>query len=130
MVRPIAQALVSIAVAVMSASCTQHDGARDASPDEEAALGYELRVPSDPRAEFVVLGKGGTPERPTIITRRTGSAGTTYSEREYDCAARKVRYLRSQESFAAMKASAPYHDPWGDIVEGSIADVVRREVCK
>jgi hypothetical protein len=86
-------------------------------------------VPSDAKASFDVLEKGALGEWRTIITKRTGPSGTTYSQRAYDCRANTVKYLGSGESLGAMKASKP--DPnLAPIVPGSIAYFVGLEACR
>jgi hypothetical protein len=89
----------------------------------------ELRVPSDPNARFTILEVGGEYPNRTIVTRRIGSSGTSYSKRLYNCDADQVKYLGSGDSLAEMAASKP--DPrMGPIIEGSIADYVGREACR
>ena len=91
--------------------------------------GAPLLVPSDLKAQFFVLERGGTIARPTIVTKRVGPSGTTFSRREYDCAARTVRYLGTGESMTEMNAGSP--DPnMAPIVDGAIADYVGRAACK
>lgn len=88
-----------------------------------------LNIPSDPNARFAVLEVGGDWPNRTIVTRRTGPSGTSYSKRLYDCAAMTVKYLGSGDTLAQMDASPP--DPrMGPIVAGSIADYVGREACR
>lgn len=88
-----------------------------------------LSVPSDPKAQFFVLEKGGSGAERTIVTKRVGPSGTSYSKRLYDCKNNTVKYLGSGDSLAEMASSEP--DPkMGPIVEGSIAYYVGLEACK
>lgn len=88
-----------------------------------------LSVPSDPKAQFFVLEKGGNGVERTIVTKRVGSSGTGYSKRLYNCTNSTVKYLGSGDSLAAMAASKA--DPnMGPIVNGSIAYYVGVEACK
>lgn len=88
-----------------------------------------LSVPSDSKAQFFVLEKGGNGDQRTIVTKRVGSSGTSYSRRLYNCKDATVKYLGTGDSIAAMNASKP--DPnMGPIVTGSIAYYVGREACK
>jgi len=63
------------------------------------ALTAETRVsvPSDPTAQFFVVGKGDSGSQRTIVTKRVGSSGT-YSKRLYHCADSNVQYLGTEDS--------------------------------
>ena len=88
-----------------------------------------LNIPSDSKAQFFVLEKGGNGVRRTIVTKRIGSSGTSYSKRLYNCSNNTVKYLGTGDSLAEMAASKP--DPnMAPIVEGSIAYYVGIEACK
>ena len=93
-----------------------------------AAAEYQLPIPSDPKAQYAVLEKGGTKDMPTIVTKRTGSSGTSYSKRVFDCKAATVKYLGTGDSLEKMVASRP--DPnMAPLVEGSIAYYQWRHAC-
>ncbi|YCH31661.1 hypothetical protein M1E08_14955 [Erwinia sp. PK3-005] len=89
---------------------------------------YNLHVPSDPTATYTVLDIGSKGNLATIITKREGASGTTYSQRAYECNERKVMYLGSGETLEQMKSSKPDDNP-SEIFDGSIADYVGRESC-
>lgn len=94
------------------------------------ALEQSLEVPSDRKAQYTVLEKGGSGVERTIVTKRVGSTGTTsYSRRLYNCAEGTVKYLGTGETWEAMENSpaAPDMTP---IVPGAIADYVGQEACK
>ena len=112
------KALVGIVVLAL-AGCSS-------SPSEE---GTPLDVPSDAKAQYFVLEKGGTPERPTILTKRVGSSGTSFSRREIDCVAQSVRYLGTGDTREQMNASTP-DASMAPIVPGAIADYVAKEACR
>ncbi len=88
-----------------------------------------LSVPPDSKAQFFVLEKGGRGDQRTIVTKRVGSSGTSYSKRLYNCTDSTVKYLGTGDSLADMAASMA--DPnMGPIVQGSIAYYVGIEACK
>ncbi|MCG7388292.1 hypothetical protein [Pantoea sp. ACRSB] len=89
---------------------------------------YKLYVPSDLNATYTVLEIGTKGNLATIITKRDGKSGTTYSQRAYDCSAKKVMYLGSGETLEDMHSSKP-DDHLSPIVGGSIADYVGSEAC-
>ena len=86
-------------------------------------------VPSDPKAQFFVLEKGGSGPERTIVTKRVGSSGTSYSKRLYNCKNSTVKYLGTGDSLTEM-ASSRADQNMGSIVEGSIAYFVGVEACK
>lgn len=88
-----------------------------------------LSVPSDAKAKYFVLEKGNNGAMRTIVTKRVGPSGTSYSKRQYDCKAGKVKYLGTGDSLQEMSKSRP--DPnMAPIVQGSIAHHVGMEACK
>ncbi len=88
-----------------------------------------LSVPSDPKAQFFVLEKSGSGSQRTIVTKRVGSSGASYSKRLYNCADSTMKYLGTGDSLASMNKSNP--DPnMSPIVQGSIAYYVGLEACK
>ena len=88
-----------------------------------------LSVPSDAKAKFFILEKGSEGALRTIVTRREGSSGTTYSKRIYNCYAQAVKYLGTGSTLEEMNKSKP--DPtMSPIVAGSIAYYVGVEACK
>ena len=88
-----------------------------------------LSVPSDAKAQYFILEKGGSGSQRTIVTKRVGSSGTSYSKRLYNCADDTVKYLGTGDSLNAMSKSNP--DPnMAPIVQGSIAYYVGLEACK
>ncbi|MHC6758252.1 hypothetical protein [Yersinia ruckeri] len=93
------------------------------------AAEYKINIPSDSKAEYVVLNKGNLGDLKTIVTKRSGSSGISYSERAYDCNNRTVKYLGSGETLEQMKASSEDKN-MSDIFSGSIADFVGQEACK
>ena len=95
----------------------------------EPQEGTPLAVPSDANAQYFVLEKAGTPERPIIVTKRIGSSGTSYSRREVDCATRTWRYLGTGDTKEQMNAG-PADPNMTELVPGSIADVVSTEACR
>lgn len=99
------------------------------APFPAGAVEMPLSVPSDAKAQFFVLEKGGNGVERTIVTKRVGSSGTTYSKRLYNCRDATVKYLGTGDSIAAMNVSQP--DPkMAEIVNGSIAFYVGKEACK
>ena len=88
-----------------------------------------LVVPSDAKAKYTILETGGKWPNRTIVTKRVGSSGTSYSKRLYNCSNNTVKYLGSGDTLADMARSKP--DPrMAPIVPQSIADYVGRQACK
>ena len=88
-----------------------------------------LNVPSDSKAQFFVLEKDGKGAQRTIVTKRVGSSGTSFSKRLYNCNDNTVKYLGTGDSLASMATSKA--DPnMASIVQGSIAYYVGVEACK
>lgn len=90
---------------------------------------YSLRIPTDTKAQYTILEKGSQGQMKTIVTKRVGPSGTSYSKRIYDCQNRTVKYLGDGETLKQMKASKP-DERMAPIVSESIADYLRIEACK
>ena len=88
-----------------------------------------LSVPSDSNAQFFVLEKAGSGAERTIVTKRVGPSGTSYSKRLYNCTDNTVKYLGTGDSLAEMAASKAATN-MGPIVQDSIAYYVGVEACK
>lgn len=88
-----------------------------------------LAVPTDAKAKYTILEIGGKwPDR-TIVTKRVGSSGTSFSKRIYNCSNNTVKYLGSGDTLIDMGKSNP--DPkMAPVVPQSIADYVGRQACK
>jgi hypothetical protein len=99
-----------------------------ALPTMTSAAQKPLGIPSEPKAAYFVLEKSITGNEATIVTKRVGSSGTSYSRRLYNCVDKTVKYIGSGDSIDAMNASAP--DPkMSPIFERSIAYYVGIEAC-
>lgn len=103
--------------------------AATASAASNPKIGEPFKIPSDAKASYVVLEKSGKGDIKTIVTRREGSSGVSFSKREYDCKRKLVRYLGSGDTLEQMSRSKP--DPkLAPIVQGSIADYVGGIACR
>lgn len=87
-----------------------------------------LRIPTDPSAQYFVLQKAGTATSPTLITKRVGSSGASFSHKLFDCTARTFKYLGDGDTLEAMKRSKPPPN-MGPLVEGSISYYQWRYAC-
>lgn len=88
----------------------------------------QMKIPTDPKANYTIIEKDKNGSMATIVTKREGPAGITYSKRLYDCSAWKVKYLGSGETLEQMRSSQ--EDPgMSRIGEETIADYVGRRAC-
>lgn len=90
---------------------------------------YNIRIPTDSKANYTVIEKNSRGELRTIITKREGVSGVSYSERIYDCTSGLVKYLGTGDTLEQMKSSSA--DPnMTPIVDQSIAFYIGQEACK
>ena len=85
-------------------------------------------IPSDPKGVYVVLEKSGEGNERTILTKREGPSGTTYSKRLYNCAENTVKYLGTGSTMEAMNAS-PADPNMAPITDSSIAHYLGLKAC-
>ena len=88
-----------------------------------------LIVPTDPKARYFILEKGGTQRRPTLVTKRIGPSGTSFSKKEFDCSTGTFRYLGDGDTLEEMRRSAP-EPSMAPLVEGSISYYHWRHACR
>ena len=88
-----------------------------------------MSVPTDAKAKYTILEIEGKLPNRTIVTKRVGPSGTSYSKRIYNCSNKTVKYLGTGDSLAEMARSKPDSN-MAPIVSQSIADYVGRQACK
>jgi len=93
------------------------------------AVEKAMSVPTDAKAKYTILEMGGKWPNRTIVTKRVGSSGTSYSKRLYNCSNNTVKYLGTGDTPAEMAGSKPDQN-MAPIVSQSIADYVGRQACK
>lgn len=86
-----------------------------------------LIVPTD-SGEYTILEREGPANARTIVTKRVGSSGTSFSKRVYDCGTSTWMYIGTGDTLEAMARSAP-DKKMGPILDGSIASYVGRAAC-
>ncbi|EOC0426633.1 hypothetical protein QMS96_19880 [Cronobacter sakazakii] len=93
------------------------------------AAEYPFSVPTDSSANYTVLEKDVNNDFVTIITKREGKSGVTYSKRMYSCKDNTFKYLGSGETLEQMSSSQP-DDHMSPIIAESITDYVGKEACR
>jgi hypothetical protein len=86
-------------------------------------------IPSDTKARYFPLERGGTATDPTLVTKRVGPSGTSFSQRLFDCRAGTFKYLGDGATLAEMRNSQPNANMTA-LVDGSIADYLWRHACE
>jgi hypothetical protein len=99
-----------------------------ASAGAFSAMEVPLRVPSDSKATYYILEKGGKGHMRTIVTKRVGPSGTSYSKRLFDCNQGTVKYLGTGDTLAQMNAGKP-DAKMTPVADGSIASYVGGAAC-
>jgi len=57
--------------------------------------------------EYFLMERAGTAQLPTMVVKRIGPSGTTYSRRAFDCAAKTAMLLGSGDSLETMAKDQP-----------------------
>lgn len=87
-----------------------------------------VKIPSDPNATFTIIERSGKGRVRTIVTKREGSSGVSYSRRQYDCQAATWKYLGTGDTPAKMNSSKP-ENKMTPVHDGSIASYVGGIAC-
>lgn len=90
---------------------------------------YQVTIPSDSSATYTVLQKEAVGNFMTIVTKRDGKSGVSYSKRMYSCDNNTVKYLGTGDTLEQMDNSPP-DESLSPIVPGSIADYIGKEACR
>lgn len=93
-----------------------------------SAAAEQIKIPTDTKATYTILEKEVNGSMATIVTKREGPSGTTFSKRLYDCSSWTVKYLGDGDSLEMMNQSTadPAMTPIGD---GTIAYYLGRRAC-
>jgi len=89
----------------------------------------QFRIPTDAKAIYTVIERSGTGRIRTIVTKREGPSGTSYSKRQYDCDQNTWKYLGTGDTMEAMGASKP-EKSMTPALAGSIASFVGGVACR
>lgn len=87
-----------------------------------------LDIKTDVKGQYFLVEKGDNDGKPTLVVKRVTPDLNHYVKREFDCAARTVRYLGEGESLEEMAAAQPDAEAY-PIEEGTIPDQLARLVC-
>jgi hypothetical protein len=88
-----------------------------------------ISVPTDSKAKYFLLEKSEANGKVTIVTKRIGSLGTSYSKRLVDCNNKTFMYLGEGDSLEEMKKSKP-DTKMSPLTPGSISTYVANSACK
>lgn len=121
--------LVPAVIAGMATiTLSENAAGKSKKPSASKSAPRLISVPTDASARYYLLKRSGTSTRPILVTKRVGSSGTSYSRREFDCAAHTFRYLGDGDSIEEMNASTPDAE-MSPLVDGSISDYIGRVAC-
>ncbi len=98
-------------------------------PKNSAYTGTYFSIPTDSNAKYEIIEKGQSGIYRTIITKRTGKSGETYSQRAFDCKDWTVKYIGTGDTYQKMLSSVP-DAGMVPILSQSIAYYVGLEACK
>ena len=90
------------AIFVLTLALTGTLGAFPAGADETP-----IDIKTDLEGQYFLVEQGGTAEKPTMLVKRAAEGYNHFVKREFDCAARTVRYLGEGESLEELKAAQP-----------------------
>jgi hypothetical protein len=100
-----------------------------ASIGQVSAKEVLISVPTDASAKYYILEKSEANGRVTVVTKRVGSSGTSYSKRLIDCNGKAFMYLGDGSTLEEMKKSKP-DTKMSALVPGSISGFVAGAACK
>lgn len=86
-------------------------------------------VPSDSRATYTFIEKRKAGSKRTIVTKRVGPSGTSFSIREVDCLTQAFRYLGEGDTLAEARRNKK-SDEMAPLVHGSISYYIALEACE
>jgi hypothetical protein len=87
-----------------------------------------IKLKTDLEGQYFLVEQGGTANNPILVVKRDDAGYEYYIKREFDCAARTVRYLGEGESLEEMDAAPPAAEA-SPIEEGTIPAQLVRLAC-
>ncbi len=95
-----------------------------------AAAETQVRVPSDPKAQYWILAVDELSNGNISVTsKRSSSSGTSFAIREIDCEGQRFRYLADADTLEELSDSQPSPN-FGPFVDGSISEVLSSRACQ
>lgn len=94
--------------------------------------GTPIDVPSDSAKYFILEKKikvNNNKNHRTIVAKRVGSSGITYTKRLYDCKNNKFKVLQEGDTLEQMKSAKTIESQMSDILSGSIVYHIGVEAC-
>lgn len=130
-----------IAALILVAGCSSNEPAGGQTADADSEMpsgstppanegGTPYDVPADPNASYSLLSvKQGDGGKIIAMTRRTGSSGTSYSNREIDCGAQLARYIGEGDTREEAEKPSPNPGEMAGLVEGSSTHTAVQVAC-
>ncbi|GAA0456852.1 MULTISPECIES: hypothetical protein [Sphingomonas] len=98
------------------------------SPPVENGTAFD--VPADPNARYSLLSvTPGQNGHIIALTRRTGTSGTSYSNREIDCDAQLARYVGEGDTREDAERPSPNPGDMAPLVAGSSTHTAVQVAC-
>lgn len=94
-----------------------------------AAHAAEEPIKLDSEARYFVVEKGGTAAKPTLVLKRVGSSGTSYTKRAFDCEARTAVLVASGKTLETMDKPKPEAE-MRPLTKDSVTEQLWRHVCR
>ena len=87
-----------------------------------------IKLKTDLRSQYFVVERGGTATKPTLVVKRIGPSGTSYTKRAFDCEARTAKHVGTGDSLEEMAKAKPDPD-MSPLVDGSVTQQLWQQVC-
>ncbi|NEX18945.1 hypothetical protein G3480_01205 [Thiorhodococcus mannitoliphagus] len=85
-------------------------------------------IQTDLEGDYFIVEQSGTANRPILVAKRAAPGYDHFIKREFDCDARRVRYLAEGDSLQSMTEAEPEPE-MEPISAGSISDQLSKYVC-
>lgn len=129
---------LAIGIFVLVAGCSSQEPLPEQTTDEMPVAstpppsegGTPYSAPADPNATYSLLSlKPGEGGNIIAMTRRIGSSGTSYSNREIDCGSQLARYIGEGDTREEAEKPAPNPGEMATLVEGSSTWAAVQAAC-
>lgn len=93
------------------------------------AAGEPARLDLKSSGEYFLVEKGGSTTKPTLVVRRVGPSGTSYTKRAFDCEARTAMHVGSGDTLETMAKARPDGE-MAPLVKDSVTEQLWHMACK
>ena len=94
------------------------------------ASAISVNIPSDPSADYAIVVQDYGEGTKSVVTKRDGQSGTSYSIREVNCLFKTFRYMGEGDTLEDAISNLDDTQSMSPVTNGSISYYILKAACK